>query len=165
MARGRADLITSIVLIVIAIAVVVESWRMPTYTNRGSEIWSAPGIVPGLLGLGLLLAAGILFFNSLSAARAPRDTTPVPEEMQGATARVLTVIALCLGYAGGLVGRVPFWLATFVFVFATICIFDLWEPESRPGWKRVVIVAAVIAAIASGAISYVFANLFFVRLP
>jgi hypothetical protein len=44
----RADFVTSIVLMVLGLATVVASLRMPDYADVGAEPWSAPGTVPGL---------------------------------------------------------------------------------------------------------------------
>ena len=158
----RADFITSIVLMALSIAVVEESWRMPRYTDVASDIWSAPGIVPGFLGVALFIMAAILFLRSRGEPAGPAEGV-VTEP--GWHKRIALVTGLCILYAGGLVGRIPFWLATFIFVFGFIVVFELLEPEQRPRWPRHVIGALIIAALTSGLVSYVFANLFFVRLP
>jgi len=157
----RADYYTSIVLMVLGIAVAEESWRMPRYTDVASDIWSAPGMVPGLLGIGLFIMAAILFLRSRGEA-APAEGGAGEA---GWHKRIALVVGLCILYAGGLIGRLPFWLATFIFVFGFIVLFEMLEPEARSRWPRHVLGAVVIAALTSGIVSYVFANLFFVRLP
>jgi len=68
------------------------------------------------------------------------------------------VLVLCLGYAVGLVGRVPFWLATFVFVSAFIAVFEY------PSRRRMA--AAPLYGIATAlAVTYLFESVFLVRLP
>jgi len=68
------------------------------------------------------------------------------------------VLALCFGYAVGLVGRVPFWLATFVFVSAFIAVFEY------PSRRRMA--AAPLYGIATAlAVTYLFESVFLVRLP
>ncbi len=64
-----------------------------------------------------------------------------------------------------LVGRAPFWLATFLFVFGFIAVFDLADPAERPRWRRHLLVGLVVAALASALIPYVFQTVFLVRLP
>jgi hypothetical protein len=60
---------------------------------------------------------------------------------------------------------VPFWLATFLFVLPFILGFEFADPEMRQRpWLRVG-VAVVVAAATSAAVSYVFQEIFFVRLP
>lgn len=158
----RADFYTSIVLMLLGLATAVESWRMPRYGDVGSDIWSAPGIVPGLLGVALILMAFVLFMRTLPAIRAGAESEPGEP---GAVRRVVTVLVLCIVYAGILVSRVPFWLASFLFVFAFIATFELTDADARSRWMRHVAFALVIAALTSAVVSYIFQNVFFVRLP
>jgi putative tricarboxylic transport membrane protein len=159
---ARADLITSIALMALGTATAIESWRMPRYTDVQSDIWSAPGIVPGLLGVALVFMASILGMRALAARGEPSDEASFES---GAFFRIGTTVALCVLYAGVLVNRIPFWLATFVFVFVFIAVFELIEAEARRRWMRHVAIAMMIAAVTSGTVSYIFANIFFVRLP
>ena len=65
-------------------------------------------------------------------------------------------IALCLGFAAGMVGRgLPFWLAAWIFITVMICTL-----QRRLAWQ-----ALVIGGAASVAISLVFQELFLIRLP
>ena len=50
----RKDFITSIVLIVVSITIIVISYTMPRLERRGIDPFSAPGVVPGMIG-GVLL--------------------------------------------------------------------------------------------------------------
>ena len=68
-------------------------------------------------------------------------------------------------YAAGLVGRVPFWLATFLFVFASIVVFERNEYKNRRMATRRLIVAAVIAGATAFAVPFVFERIFLVNLP
>ena len=61
----RKDFITSIVLIVFSITIVVMSYTMPRLERRGIDPLSAPGVVPGMIGMVLLCLALILFFRSI----------------------------------------------------------------------------------------------------
>lgn len=159
----RADFLTSAVLLALGLATIAEAWRMPRFAEVGSSFWSAPGVVPGMLGAALSILAVILCFRSVSARRAGAVDTPAGEP--GAWGRIATVLALCLAYAAILVGRVPFWLATFLFVFAFVSVFELSRAEARPRWPRHALIALCVAALTSATVSYVFQNLFLVRLP
>ncbi|MDH3235191.1 MAG: hypothetical protein OEQ29_16860, partial [Alphaproteobacteria bacterium] len=76
-----------------------------------------------------------------------------------ATAFVLTVV-----YAVGLVGVVPFWLATFLFVAAFILIFE-W-PMVAVERRWIMIVSALVQGVlVSGAVALIFQELFLVTLP
>ena len=68
------------------------------------------------------------------------------------------MLALCLGYAIGLVGRAPFWLATFLFVTTFIAIFEY------PARRRMAF-APLFGAATSLVVSYLFEAVFLVRLP
>ncbi|MCR8723174.1 tripartite tricarboxylate transporter TctB family protein [Frigidibacter sp. ROC022] len=167
---ARADLITSIVFMILGLAIAEESWRMPTYTDVGSSIWAAPGMVPGLLGLALTFMAAILLFRSIKARRGEGvpegDADDVLPPEPGSRGRVALTLVLCLTYAGVLVGNMPFALATGLFTFVFIMIFELWgHPEAQRNWLRHAVVALIIAVIAGWLIAYVFSNIFFVRLP
>lgn len=159
----RKDLITSVFLMILGLVIVEESWRMPRFTEVGSSIWAAPGMVPGMLGAALVVLAVILFARTVAARRAGAvDDAPAEP---GAWRRMMTAVVFCIVYAGVLVGRMPFWLATFLFAFVFIAAFELSDPQKRVSWARHVVFALVIAALASGIISYIFENIFFVRLP
>ena len=63
----RADLIFSALLTALALAVVVESWRMPRLAELGVHPMSAPGLTPGLIGLVLAALGMALLLRSLRA--------------------------------------------------------------------------------------------------
>ena len=75
---AKADFITSLVLIVLGIGVVVESWRMPRFTDQGTSIWSAPGVTPGMVGLVLAILGLALLFRSRQAAAAGSTEAEAP---------------------------------------------------------------------------------------
>jgi hypothetical protein len=169
----KADFLTGLAFVALGIATVVESLRMPAFTEVGAESYTAPGIVPGLLGAALTLLGALL---SLRAATAPRPalslraaTAPRPaQEGEGADhawPRIGAAFALCMVYAGVLVSRIPFQLATFVFILAFILTFELWDGHLRSRWLRQTIVAVGLAALISFGISYVFRAIFLIRLP
>ncbi len=55
----KADFITSILLIIFSLAIVIISIQMPRMEELGANPYSAPGIVPGFLGI-------IIFMLSLT---------------------------------------------------------------------------------------------------
>jgi len=130
-------------------AIVYASWTMDRLERHGAALYTAPGLVPGLLGL-VLLALGVLL-----ALRPGAETQRSLVVTWGNTPLVLV---LCLGYAIGLVGRLPFGLATFVFVTAFIAIFEY------PSFRRMAL-APVYGAVTSLAVGYLFESVFLVRLP
>jgi putative tricarboxylic transport membrane protein len=161
----RADLVTSIVLLALGLATMVESWRMPRFEDVGADVWSSPGVVPGLLGAALSLMALILLLRSVAALRRPAGGPGGDGAGEGGWGRAALAVGLCLVYAVGLVGRVPFWLATFLFAFAFVTAFDLLAAGPRPPVARIVLVAALVAAATAVAVPAVFQSVFLVRLP
>jgi putative tricarboxylic transport membrane protein len=129
--------------------IVYASWTMDRLERHGAALYTAPGLVPGLLGLVLVVLAVAL------ALRKRGISASSPAIRWGNTPLVL---ALCLGYAIGLIGRMPFWLATFVFVTAFIAIFEY------PSRRRMAL-APLYGAATSLAVSNLFEAVFLVRLP
>jgi putative tricarboxylic transport membrane protein len=164
----RADLVTGIVLMALGLAVLAESYAMPRLEERSINPWTAPGLVPGLLGIIITVLGGVLALRSLAAgALRPRANLSYAEvqEARAALGRLLLCLALCLSYAVILVGKVPFWLATSLFVFVFIVAFE-WRREDRAGARLVkVAVAGALAGAAMLVVPYVFETLFLVRLP
>lgn len=122
---------------------------MDRLERHGAALYTAPGLVPGLLGL-VLVVLGVAL-----ALRKRGISACSPAIRWGNTPLVL---ALCLGYAIGLIGRMPFWLATFVFVTAFIAIFEY------PSRRRMAL-APLYGAATSLAVSNLFEAVFLVRLP
>jgi hypothetical protein len=144
--------------IAFGLAVLAASWRMDRLEAQHINPWSAPGLLPGLLGALMVLFGAALCLRSPAPAEAPA----------GAPARMALAVALCAGFAGGLVGHgLPFWIAAALFLFVAILAFR-WLDRDRnaaPRTGRLVLEAAAIALGASAAISLLFQELFLVRLP
>lgn len=164
----RADLITGMILVVFGLAVIAESYGMPRLEERRINPWTVPGIVPGMLGFIIAALGGVLALRSLAAGALRARVALSIEETAEARAslwRLVTCGTLCLVYAIGLVGRVPFWLATGLFVFSFISAFE-WNPgDSNSARMRKLAIAFAIAAAAAIAIPFLFEKLFLVRLP
>jgi putative tricarboxylic transport membrane protein len=162
---ARADFITSLVLMALGLATLAESIRMPRFTDVGGSPYSAPGLVPGMLGAVIAVLGLILCLRSAAALRAAAPGGAEEGEGMGGWLRAAAAFALCGFYAIVMISRVPFWLATFLFVLAFALGFEFIHPEMRERPVRRVIVGVVVAAAVSAAVSYVFQEIFFVRLP
>ena len=127
-------------------AIFYASWTMDRLASVGVQPFSAPGLLPGILGVFMVVLGAAMFLRGRDdPARAPLDWR-----------RVGLPLALCLGFAAGLVGRgLPFWLAAWIFVSLTIFALE------RASALR----AVAIGAAAGVAISLVFQELFLIRLP
>jgi len=183
----RADLIIGIILTLFGAVVVRESLVMPRFASIGADPVTAPGLVPGLLGgiiglLGLLMAVRAALALRAATAAAPASAAPsevtnggdsdehagpayVVESPHAGRNRLATMVVAGLVFAGLAVGRLPFWLATFLFVFVAVAVLEFQRYGGGRGlWQRLV-VALVIAGGTSWAVVYVFESIFLVRLP
>jgi putative tricarboxylic transport membrane protein len=166
----RRDLLTSLVLIALGAGVVVEAMRMPRYDHLGINPYTVPGIVPGFLGA-ILAVFGVLMLARTAIAwrrHEPVPTTAADDE-PGSVPRVLFTLALTLGYGGLLVGNLPFWLATGIFVWAFLLVFE-WRPRYAAGAGAAVLwrtggTALLEAVLVSAAVTFVFQRVFLVTLP
>lgn len=167
-ARGqaKADLVTSLVLIAVAAAAATLAWRMPRFENLYEGIYAAPGFLPFLLSLVLALLGTILLVRALGRGAPGRPAAgPAGEADPAGPRRLLLAAVLCLAYALGLVGRVWFPLATALFVFAFVALFEWGRAGAGRPRFRLVLAAAVEAVAVAAAVTAVFERLFLVRLP
>src|SRR5918995_6793456 len=63
----KADFITGLALIALGIATVAASLAMPRFAELNVEPYTAPGLVPGVLGLVILILGGALFVRAARA--------------------------------------------------------------------------------------------------
>ena len=166
---ARADFIAAWLWVALGLAMTIGAWRMDRLESRGASLYTAPGLVPGVLGV-ILLLFGLLL--ALRAARAGGHRLrgmhwALGSEARVAAPRVGVFLILALGYAAGLVGHggIPFWLATFVFVTLTIVVFDWTRRQVAGQTVRGLLMAGVIGAVTAFVVSYVFQEVFLVRLP
>lgn len=165
---ARADLITAVLLLAFGLAIVIHSAGMPTFIDVGGKPYTAPGVVPGFLGTVIAILSLSLAIRSLlrGALRAGGGKAPGFEHLPPVSLSRLAIAAvLCVGFAIGLVGRMPFWLAVAVFVTLFIAIFE-WQPDASRGRRLWRLASAAIIGVATGAaILMVFQQVFLVRLP
>ena len=166
MKMARADFVTALALIALAVGALVESLRMPRFENLSVNPYTVPGIVPGLLSAGLLVMATILLVRSIVRGGWRLSAGSAHAWLKSAAAnRLYLSLVLTLGYAAGLVGRLPFWLATGLFMFFFIVLFE-WQ-ASLPARSRAIAlgVALTEAVLVTVAVTLVFQEVFLVRLP
>lgn len=170
---ARADFLTGIVLFVLSVAVIYGAWTMDRLELRQIHPSSVPGLTPGLLGIALAFTSALLIVKSLRGEKPSGGPVEVPiaepgvelEPDSGAAYRLVGAGALCLLYALGLVGRMPFWLATALFVTTFIALFE-WERGRERGGRLRRLAWALFLGLTTGfAVSYGFSDLFLVRLP
>lgn len=159
-----ADLISGGLWLALAIGIVVISWKMDRLTHLQATIYTAPGLVPGLLGLAIGIMGLLLILRSVRAGalEQPRILAFRPREHW----RLLTALALCLAFALGLLGSgLPFWLAGAIFIAVFVFVFQFEERKAAGTLMRGAAFAAIFGLICGGAIHYAFQDVFLVRLP
>jgi hypothetical protein len=159
----RVELFSGLGWITLGGAIVYGSWTMDRLENLNINPYTAPGLVPGVLGAVIALCGGLMAGRAMRA-RVLSDVERAREPIF--TWRVALSMALCLGFAVALVGRgPPFWAATALFLFLHIFLFEFAERRAERGLWHIVIVALGVSAVASLVITLIFQEFFLVRLP
>ncbi len=164
----KADLITSVLLIVFSAAVIVNSISMPTMADRGESPYSGPGLVPAFIGIMVFILSVVMLVRSMrrGAVKFLAEDKGKPSDGGNPSSwpRIARTVGLCLLYAV-LLGRLWFPLVTFLFVLIFILMFeyDLKTPLAGQ-WKKLLF-AVVVALATSASVFFVFQYLFLVNLP
>jgi len=164
---ARAELAQACGWIALGLATLIGALRMDRLESQHINPYTVPGLLPGLLGIAMILLGSLLALRSWRRGGLQGEREPfrldTPEHR-----RVALVLGLCVTFGVILVGHgLPFWLAAAIFV--SIAIVSLQLPQRRaagePMGLRQVAGAIVIGLCAGGAITLVFQQLFLVRLP
>lgn len=139
---------------------------MPRFAEIGSDIFTAPGIVPGfyavIIGL-LALALACRAIGEGALRKGPAEAHP--DALPQSRGRMFIVAGLGLAFVIGLVGTVPFWFAAAIFVTAFIVVFE-WQPGLSAAQRARSLVTPVLVALATGfGVTIVFQKIFLVQLP
>jgi hypothetical protein len=136
-------------------AIFYASWTMDRLANLGVKPFSAPGLLPGILGVFIVLLGIAMVF------RGKKHHAELIEWR-----RILLPLALCLGFAGGMVGRgIPFWVAAWIFVAVMIWTLQYRDRQLKGELRRLAAISLSIGLGASVAIALIFQELFLIRLP
>jgi hypothetical protein len=172
--RLSADRIGGLIWVVFGAAIIYGSWVMDRLESLKIPPATAPGVVPGLLGIGIVIFGMILVLRrneaaqqaaGVSFAAADGPEAPATEESLHLK-RILVSWALCAAYGGLLLGRgIPYWPLTAAFLFLHILLLD--DEGDVPAKLSVhrTIVAAILALAVSTVVALVFRYIFLVRLP
>ena len=155
-----ADRMTGLVLLMLGIAMLVGGYTMDRLEIRQIHPASIPGLVPMGLGVAMIICSVLLIVS------ARKDARTANEEQSGSIKNLLITIVLCIAYAGGLLGKMPFPVATAIFIFLFSVIFS-WPEKHLELQARVkhVFLIALFAVVFAGGISLLFQYGFLVRLP
>jgi hypothetical protein len=163
---ARADLYSGIFWIALGAAIAVGAWNMDRLERLGVSFYTAPGLLPGILGLLLITCGAVLLVRALrGGALGPVQRPPVLLEA-GTLRRTAITLLLTLGFAIGLVGHgLPFPVAAAMYLFVQIAVIQYPERRAKNETGRGLIVAAAVGVIAAAVISALFQYAFLVRLP
>lgn len=160
----RADFYTSIILMAFGIAAVALALRMPVIQG---DVYSAPGLLPTLLGSVIFALSFIMFGRSLYRSKGKvgvRGTSVKAFVQDQATRRIVLTLAVCVLYAV-LLGKIYFPALTFLFVFSFVVCFEYERGIPWRGRIKKTAIAALLALVVSAAVTLTFERLFLVRLP
>ena len=164
----RSDFRDAVGWIALGIAVLVGSLTMDRLAQQHINPVTVPGLLPGLLGIAMILLGTVLGLRSWRRGAFARPASPATAEAREQRKRVWIAIALCTGYGVVLVGHgIPFWAASTIYVTGSILVFNRIsrDPQERRlgagAWVR-----AIVIGVAASALTWlVFDKLFLVRLP
>lgn len=167
-APPRSDLKDAIGWIAFGIAVLVGSITMDRLEQQNINPVTVPGLLPGLLGIALILLGGAMAVRSVRQGALAQPLPAASPEQREIRKRVGIAIALCCGYGIVLVGHgIPFWIASTVYVAGSILVFRRLsrDPDERRLSARAWFHALLIGVLSSVITWLVFEKVFLVRLP
>ncbi len=160
-----ADRVTAIVFFALGAAMTYGGFAMDRLEVRQIHPASIPGLVPMILGAALMICAGLLAWSARAKQRPAPDRPDGAGHGPGSWENFAAVAVWSAVYALGLVGGMPFALATAIY----ICVFSAWftwrERESIAGRIRTLVLVGVFGCAMAAAISALFRYGFLVRLP
>lgn len=165
---SKADFATAIGLSLFGLAIIIRSLQMPRFTSLGVNPYSVPGIVPGLLGVVLTILGLMLLVRSIrrKGYRLGLNVETISGYLADAsTKRFLTTLLLSVIYGVVVLRRVPYALATGLYVFAFVLIFEYRPGERLFSQKRTLFFSFLEALLVSAGVTLVFRYLFLVDLP
>jgi putative tricarboxylic transport membrane protein len=161
----RTDLWVAAAFLAFSAAILTLAFRMPTYTDQGGQIYTAPALVPSFYGVVIGLLSLWLAVRAIRAGALEPAGTGERRETGNSNARFALAAVLGAVFIVGLIGRMPFWLAAAIFVAAFVVAFE-WRRglDSRTRARR--LGAALLIGLATGIlVTLVFERVFLVRLP
>jgi putative tricarboxylic transport membrane protein len=164
----KADFLASITLIAFGVWVTVHAFNMPRFKKFGADPFSVPGIVPGILGTIITVLSLLVFIRSIrrKGYRLGLNAAVFKNTIQNPSFRRMLVTCLvCVTYGLGMVGYINYYLATFLYVFAFLILFQVDFSENIFIQRKTIIGSFVQAVLISGVVGAVFRYLFLVDLP
>ena len=153
----RADFVMGLILMAFSIFIIVDAAQMPSFEKDWGGVYAAPGFVPILFGIAIFGMSMAMWIRALKnnghRIRITREKLDLFAR-SGAVHRWCLVMLYAFGYFF-LVGRLSFYILTFVFLFGFMLTFG----------KRKWLQALIVSAVTSATIFLVFTRIFLVPLP
>jgi len=148
------DIIISILLILVSIWTAYESLRMSyeMYSRGLADFYTVPGLSPFIVSVLILICAIVVLVNAIRVGGDLKFLSPTVLKKTFSSLETFTpiiVIGLMWIYVFILVDRIPFTIATFIFIVLLMVIFK----ATRLIWTL------LISALYSVAIVYFFAKI------
>ena len=168
----RSDLADSVGWIVLGIAVLIGSITMDRLEAQHINPYTVPGLLPGLLGVTMVVLGGVLALRSWRRIAQHGPAAPADadqrEDQREHWRRIAIVAALCITYCVVLIGHgLPFWLASAIYVAGSIVILQrIGRDDPAQALAPRSVIKALVIGLTSAVITHlVFQDLFLVRLP
>jgi putative tricarboxylic transport membrane protein len=149
-----SDFGAGLVIFLIALYSLIDSILMPYYEDGERGPLSSPGLTPGLLSLGLMIMALVLMFRARGFKLNIAFTKPAPE-----TWRVLAVFSILVLYVA-LMRPLGYVISTFLMLAAFQFIF-----ARKRSWQTILLFCIGLSALVTGALYYVFGEIFLIPMP
>jgi hypothetical protein len=165
---SRTDFLSAIGWMTLGMVILIGSVMMDRLEDQDINPYTIPGLLPGLLGIAMIILGALLAIRSWRAPPLRPAKTIDPSTSHAGRKRLALVLGLCLAFGVGLVGHgLPFWLAVVIFVTASILSLQY---QQRPATESAIKLRQVAAATAIGlgagiAITIIFQDFFLVHLP
>lgn len=149
--REHLDFLTAIILLIVSVAAIILSlgyWR-----DLGGEFYASPGFMPTIIAAFLIVMAVTLLLQSVKgssvAERCRQLGAALPRTLHSRTFwRAVIGLAIFAVYIFGMLGRLPFWLASFLVLFAILLYLNLeGKVQLKPVLKLLLIAVLSVAGI------------------
>ncbi len=155
----KCDIVFGFLLAIASLIFAIISFRMPWDGISGGGIYAAPGLMP-------LIVSSAIFFMSISVAINGikeagfikiSDITRLIKYLNTVfTKRVALMALIIIIYAFVLLGRIPFGLSTFIYLFSFMFLFR----RENKWW-----VCLIVSVISSFLITFFFGSIINIPLP
>ena len=152
------DFVTSIVLMLLSVALIVGSYRM--CVEVGGDMYASPGMLPMVLAVLLLFTSILLFKRSIQTNGIAKNVSMFVSWFerfrQSKMCREFMVGGLILAlYTFVLAPRLPFWLSTSIFMLVLMGVLKATS----------IVKSLMITGLVVGSVYGVFQMIFHVPLP